>query len=42
VEVMRKGDKILVVKLILCRKIFTVISVYALQVRLDESNKHQF
>jgi len=42
VEVRRKGDRILLVKLILGGEIFNVISVYAPQVGLDESNKHQF
>ena len=37
VEVRRKGDRILLVKLILGREIFNVISVYAPQVGLDES-----
>ena len=34
--------RILLVKLILGMKIFNVISVYAPQVGLDESNKRQF
>jgi len=42
VEVKRKGDWILLVKLILGREIFNVISVYEPQVRLDKSNKRQF
>ena len=42
VEIRRKGDRILLVNLILGRKIFNVISVYAPQVGLDESNKRQF
>jgi len=51
VEVRRKGDMILLVKLIFGRKIFNVISVYAPQVILDnytpqvildESSKRQF
>ena len=42
VEVRRKGDRILLVKLFLGRKIFNVISVYVMQVGLDESNKRQF
>ena len=42
VEVRRKGDKILLIKLILSREIFNVISVYTPQVGLDESNKRQF
>jgi len=42
VKVRRKGDRILLVKLILGREIFNVISVYAPQVGLDESNKRQF
>ena len=41
-EVKKKGDSILLVKLILGRNIFNVISVYAPQVGLDESSKHQF
>ena len=41
-EVRRKGDRILLLKLILDREIFNVISVYAPQVGLDESNKRQF
>jgi len=40
VEVRRKGDRILLVKLILGREIFNVIS--APQVGLDESSKRQF
>jgi len=36
VEVRRKSDRILLVKLILGREIFNVISVYAPQVGLDE------
>ena len=39
VEVSRKGDRILLVKLVLGKEIFNVISVYAPQVELDESNK---
>ena len=42
VEVRRRGDRILLVKLILGREIFTIISVYAPQVGLDESSKRQF
>ena len=42
VEVRRKGDRILLVKLILSKEIFNVFSIYAPQVRLDESSKHQF
>jgi len=42
VEVRRKGNKILLVKLILGREIFNIISVYAPQVGLDESSKCQF
>jgi len=42
VEVRRKGDRILLVKTYLGREIFNVISVYASQVGLDESSKHQF
>ena len=41
-EVRRKGDRILLVKLILGREIFNVISVYVPQVGLDESSKYQF
>ena len=36
VEVRRKGNRILLVKLILGRKILNVISAYAPQVGLDE------
>ena len=42
VKVRRKGDKILLVKLILSREILNVISAYAPQIRLDESSKRQF
>ena len=42
VQVRRMGDKILLVKLILDREIFNVISIYAPQVGLDESSKRQF
>jgi len=42
VEVRRKGDRILLVKLILGRKISNIISVYAPQVGVDESSKRQF
>lgn len=42
VEVMRRDNKILLLKLILDRRIFNVISVYASQVALDESSKYQF
>ena len=41
VEVKRKSDRILLVKLILGREIFNVISVYVPQVGL-ESSKRQF
>ena len=41
-EVRRKGDRILLVKLILGSEIFNVISIYAPQVRLDKSSKRQF
>ena len=41
-EVRRKVDKILLVKLSLGREVFNVISVYAPQVGLDESSKRQF
>jgi len=40
VEVRRKGDRILLVKLILGKEIFNVVSVYAPQVGFDESSKH--
>ena len=42
VKVRRKGDRILLVKLILGQEIFNVISVYAPKVGRDESSKHQF
>ena len=42
VEVRRKGDKILLIKLIIGREIFNVISVCAPQVGLDGSSKRQF
>ena len=42
VEVKRKGERILLLKLILGREIFNVISVYAPQVVLDELSKRQF
>ena len=42
VEVRRKGNRSLLVKHNFVREIFNVISVYAPQVRLDESNKRQF
>ena len=42
VEVRRKGDMILLVKIILGGEIFNVISAYAPQVGLDESSKLQF
>ena len=42
VEVRRKSDRILLVKLILDREIFNVVSVYAPQVGLDESSNRQF
>ena len=41
-EVRRKDDRILLIKLILGREIFNVISVYGPQVGLDESSKRQF
>jgi len=41
-EIRRKGDRILLFKLILSRKIFNIISVYVPQVGLDEFNKRQF
>ena len=41
-EVRRKGDRILLVKLILGGEIFNVISVYAPHIGLDESSKHRF
>ena len=37
VKVRGKGDRILLVKLILGREIFNIISVYAPQLGLDES-----
>ena len=42
VEVRRKSDRILLVKLILNREIFNVIGAYTPQVGLDESSKRQF
>jgi len=42
VEVRRKGDRILLVKLVLDKEIFNVISVYAPHIRLDESSKCKF
>lgn len=42
VEVMRRDNKILLLKLILDRGIFNIISIYASQVALDESSKYQF
>ena len=42
VEVRRKGNMILLIKLNLDEEIFNVISVYALQVGLDEASKRQF
>jgi len=42
VEIKRKGDKILLVKFILGREIFNIISVYVPQVGFDESTKRQF
>jgi len=42
VEDRRKGDRILLVKLILGREILNNIITYAPQVGLDESNKYQF
>ena len=39
VQIRRKGDRILLVKLILSKEIF---NVYAPQVRLDESSTRQF
>ena len=41
-EVRRKGNRILLVKLILGRKIFNVISVYVPHVVLNEFSKRQF
>ena len=41
-EVRRKGDRILLVKLILGREIFNFISFYAPQVGIDESSKCKF
>ena len=42
VEVRRKSDRILLVRLILGREIFNFIIIYAPQVGLDESSKRQF
>ena len=42
VTIRRKGDRILLVKLILGRKIFNIISAYAPHIGLDESSKRQF
>jgi len=42
VEVRRKGDRILLIKLIFSREIFNVISAYAPQTGLDKSRKRQF
>ena len=42
VEVRGKGDKILLIKLILGREIFNVISVFAPQVGLDESSSKRY
>ena len=42
VKVKRKGVGILLVKLILGREIFNIISAYTTQVGLDESSKHDF
>ena len=39
VKVRKKDDKILLVKLILTREIFNIISIYAPQVGLDDSSK---
>ena len=41
-EVRRKSDRILLVKLILGREIFNIINVYAPQIGLDEYNKLNF
>ena len=41
-EVRRKGDRNLLVKLILDREIFNIVSVYGPQVGLNESSKRQF
>ena len=42
VEVRKKGDRILLLKLILDREILNVISAYSPQVRFYESSKRQF
>ena len=42
VKVRRKDGRILLVKLILGREIFNVISIYAPQVGFDESSKCEF
>jgi len=42
VKIRRKGDRILLDKLILGKEVFNVISVYALQVGRDEFSKRQF
>jgi len=42
VEMRKKGDRILLVKLILGREILNVISAYSPQVRVYESSKRQF
>jgi hypothetical protein len=42
VEVRRKGDRILLIKLVLGTNIINIISVYAPQVGLDDSIKRQF
>ena len=42
VEFRRKGVRILLVKLILDRETFNVVNIYAPQVGLDETSKHQF
>ena len=41
-EIRRKGDRILLIKFILDRGIFNVISIHAPQVGLDKSSKRQY
>ena len=42
VDVRRKGDRILLIKLILSDETINVISVYAPQIGLDDTSKQQF
>ena len=42
VDVRRKGDRILLIKLILGDKAVNVISAYAVQIGLDDASKRQF